>query len=103
MPTILTTDADHARTVAQKLLAHAKDPYDVRTDTSGRGTAFVVSDELAEAAGFTVAPDEDDDDSAEAEAAAKAAADEAAKTPAAEPKKAPAKKAAAPAAAPKAD
>lgn len=51
MPTIIPTP-DQVSDVARALLEAAESPDDVRTDTSGKGLAFVVSDELATKAGF---------------------------------------------------
>jgi len=51
MPTIIPTP-DQVSEVARALLEAADSPDDVRTDTSGKGLAFVVSDELATKAGF---------------------------------------------------
>lgn len=51
MPSIIPT-RDKVQEVARTLLDAADSPDDVRTDTSGPGLAFVVSDELATKAGF---------------------------------------------------
>ncbi|MFE5789553.1 hypothetical protein [Rhodococcus erythropolis] len=51
MPSIIPSP-DKVQEVARVLLDAAVSPDDVRTDTSGPGLAFVVSDELATKAGF---------------------------------------------------
>lgn len=61
MPTIVP-DPDKVQDTARRLLAAADDPNEVETDTQGTGVAFVVSDELAAAAGFGE-PDEDAEES----------------------------------------
>lgn len=57
MPTIIPTTAAQTQDIARRLLDAADSPDDVRTDTSGARTAFVVSDKLAAAAGFDVTDD----------------------------------------------
>lgn len=52
--TIVPTESHSAQDIARRLLDAADSPDDVTTDTSGRGVAFVVSDELAARAGFDV-------------------------------------------------
>ncbi|MGB3358131.1 MAG: hypothetical protein WA972_21070 [Rhodococcus qingshengii] len=59
MPTIIPT-SDKVQEVARTLLEAADSPDDVRTDTSGKGLAFVVSDELATKAGFGEYDDDPD-------------------------------------------
>lgn len=55
MPTILTTDDNHARDVARRLLDAAGDQPDlVQTVTGGSRLAFDVPDEVAKAAGFVI-------------------------------------------------
>ncbi|OZC59269.1 hypothetical protein CH276_22750 [Rhodococcus sp. 06-470-2] len=51
--TIVPTESHSAQDIARRLLDAADSPDDVTTDTSGRSVAFVVSDELAEKAGFS--------------------------------------------------
>ena len=59
MPSIIPT-RDKVQEVARTLLEAADSPDDVRTDTSGPGLAFVVSDELATKAGFGEYDDDPD-------------------------------------------